>query len=549
MSADLFAEFNDLSSNSAPTSESTPRQPSNLPSTQAQTPGLSQHVLALGQGRSNAQSISQPFSNWGVSQSRPSEAGTWTAFSQPAQPPDYAAADDEDGWGDFEVADSAPSLTVSQPPEHKLQQLAPSRVVSGAATANPGSQSRLFHVEQQQPPASKSPIASWSHPQRNPKIHFQAGPSDASVLFDADDFELSGAEAEGDDDEFEDNPQPFAHEGTESLDKSLGALSFGVSPLSHTRPSQPASAQNRDLFSNLSDKASEKSSSNAKDKSSQSAIVGTSVAATDRGQPPNDGDDEWGAWDDLSTADTLTKPATGGPQPPDNWDWDVVDSGKPTATEPSNDGPPPINVPPPSVILSAFPDLFNSGNSLFKPIAGQNNSVKQHVLSDPKAVQFLQGYTLLGATAARIIAGRKHRWHRDKMLSKSMSISAAGSKGMKLAGVDKTQSAREDRESADVVAAWREHVGRLRAAIATANASGKANLRVPELSENMPIQTAKMVPTARGPCLICGLKREERVARVDLNVEDSFGEWWVEHWGHRACKNFWLEHEQRLRQR
>ena len=42
-----------------------------------------------------------------------------------------------------------------------------------------------------------------------------------------------------------------------------------------------------------------------------------------------------------------------------------------------------------------------------------------------------------------------------------MSISAAGSKGMKLAGIDKTQSAREDREAADVVAAWREHAKHL----------------------------------------------------------------------------------------
>lgn len=135
------------------------------------------------------------------------------------------------------------------------------------------------------------------------------------------------------------------------------------------------------------------------------------------------------------------------------------------------------------------------------------------------------------------------------MLAKSMSISAAGSKDMKLVGVDKTQTARENREAADVIAAWREHVGRLRAAVATANAEYKANLRIPELSENMVIQTAKMVPTARWPCVICGLKREERVFKVDLDVQNSFGEWWVEHWGHRACKNFWLKHEQRLRQR
>ncbi|PHH87015.1 hypothetical protein CDD83_9420 [Cordyceps sp. RAO-2017] len=235
-------------------------------------------------------------------------------------------------------------------------------------------------------------------------------------------------------------------------------------------------------------------------------------------------------------------------RPPDNWTWGVGDDSKPPDTE-STDAGPPTNVPPPSVILSTFPELFGSGNLLFKPIASQNASVKQKVLSDPKAAQYLQGYILLGSTAARVIAGRKHRWHRDKILAKSMSLSAAGSKGMKLAGVDKTQAAREDRETADVVAAWREHVGPLRSAVAAANTACGANMKVPELSDKMQAQAAKMVPTARAACLLCGLKREERIAKVDFDVEDSFGEWWVEHWGHRACKNFWLEHEQRLRQR
>ncbi|KAG7418849.1 hypothetical protein Forpe1208_v002693 [Fusarium oxysporum f. sp. rapae] len=131
-----------------------------------------------------------------------------------------------------------------------------------------------------------------------------------------------------------------------------------------------------------------------------------------------------------------------------------------------------------------------------------------------------------------------------------MSISAAGSKGMKLAGVDKTQAAREDREAADVVAVWREQVGRLRSAVAAAKSVDKnLSLQVPEISENMQVHTAKMVPTAPRACIICGLKRDERVTKVDYEVEDSFGEWWLDHWGHKACKNFWIEHEQKLRQR
>jgi len=133
-----------------------------------------------------------------------------------------------------------------------------------------------------------------------------------------------------------------------------------------------------------------------------------------------------------------------------------------------------------------------------------------------------------------------------------MSISAAGSKGMKLAGVDKAQIARESREAGDVVDLWKEHVGRLRSAVAAANSGisdATSQLRVPELAENMHVTTAKDVPTAAKACIICGLKREERVAKVDHNVEDSFGEWWSDHWGHVECKRFWLQHETALRQR
>lgn len=133
-----------------------------------------------------------------------------------------------------------------------------------------------------------------------------------------------------------------------------------------------------------------------------------------------------------------------------------------------------------------------------------------------------------------------------------MSISAAGSKGMKLANVDKTQSAREDREAGDVADMWKENVGRLRSSVAAANSSIKnpsQQLRIPELRVSMSVAIAKAVPTAPKACVICGLKRDERVSQVDHDVEDSFGEWWTDHWGHTACKRFWLQHENTLRQR
>ncbi|EMR65409.1 putative serine threonine-protein kinase ppk6 protein [Eutypa lata UCREL1] len=214
---------------------------------------------------------------------------------------------------------------------------------------------------------------------------------------------------------------------------------------------------------------------------------------------------------------------------------------------------PPTNIPPPSILLSIFPELFSKANqSLYQPVSGQSFSIKKRILSDPKTIEFLKGYLVLTTVTARVIAGRRLRWHRDKFLSQRMSISTAGSKGMKLASVDKAETAREDREATDVVAAWNEQVGRLRSAVAAANSSLKTSadhLKIPDIKETMQVQTAKVVPTAPKACLICGLKRDERIAKVDYEVEDSFGEWWADHWGHASCKRFWLQHETALRQR
>lgn len=270
----------------------------------------------------------------------------------------------------------------------------------------------------------------------------------------------------------------------------------------------------------------------------------------------------WGNWDstepkkpDLSKPQVVTKAAD---EDVSSWAWDAAQTPVETSSQADTDqvfpiNVPPINVPPPSLLLSIFPELFNQANdSLFKPISGQAFSIKNRILSDPKTIDSLRGYVALATVAARVIAGRKHRWHRDKFLSQSMSISAAGSKGMKLAGIDKTQAAREDREAGDILDLWKEHVGRLRSSVATANQSLKdalQHIKIPELRDNMQAQTAKGSLSAPKACIVCGLKRDERVARVDFDIEDSFGEWWTEHWGHTTCKRFWMKHESALRQR
>ncbi|KAI3400932.1 hypothetical protein diail_1139 [Diaporthe ilicicola] len=280
--------------------------------------------------------------------------------------------------------------------------------------------------------------------------------------------------------------------------------------------------------------------------------------------------EDWDAFADFPPDASSATPGGGGPSAvSSSWDWDAVEPSQVTRKPPApkvaprkpsdseSIGPPPTNVPPPSILLSVFTELLGEAETkLYKPTANQPLAVKTRVYADPGTLAFLRGYMVLATVAARILVGRRLRWNRDKFLSQGMSISAAGSKGgMKLAGVDKAQSTRENREAADVIGVWRDHVGKLKTAVAQANIGMQKQpvkmepLKIPEINDHMSVTTAKMVPTAPKACVICGLKREERVKGVDTEVEDSFGEWWVDHWGHRTCRNFWLGNEEKLRSR
>ncbi|KAF4965031.1 hypothetical protein FSARC_7125 [Fusarium sarcochroum] len=657
MSADLFAEFNSLSDNPTPppAKQATPFQP------QVQQPPPPPRPLQ----RTETKDLFDLFGNashaspvntqpWPAFQAQSSGQNTWGSASVPSKPAE--TNDDDDGWGDFEVAEpsqptttaathiqtpspapvsasawgpaastttsSATSSSIPWPKPNPspaavvaqrapgIRQQPPTRIVRAStmdllsnslvdieatsqkssstqkATQASGLQSQFTQQWEQEPVTRES-----QHPRMKATLKPSAQ-KDPSVLFDAEDFELQVAEGDDDDDDddefgdFEsvppppaapkmaspapvtkptpnppsmdllslDEPAPTSPQQTKKSPPSqlLGPLAFGATVSYPQAPKSP-SFQDRNPFPELAIKtptsAEPKEMKKSKEETPTTAWPTFESAKDHSITKSKEQDDGWGAWDDFPASDDK-KSTVDTTKPPESWDWDAVDNVQPSHVDVQDNAPPPINVPPPSVILSAFPDLLSSGTALFKPMSGQNASIKQRIVSDPKAVDFLQGYILLATTAARAIAGRKQRWHRDKILAKSMSISAAGSKGMKLAGVDKTQAVREDREAADVVAVWRQQVGRLRSAVAAAKSTDKGlALRVPEISENMQVHTAKMVPTAPKACIICGLKREERVAKVDYEVEDSFGEWWLDHWGHKACKNFWIEHEEKLRQR
>ena len=219
-------------------------------------------------------------------------------------------------------------------------------------------------------------------------------------------------------------------------------------------------------------------------------------------------------------------------------------------------GPPPSNVPPPSVLLPLVATLFQSmSTNVRKMAAFQSDSSDPYEPLDRSRIQPIQEALSDARAGARILAGRKLRWKRDNILSQSMKIGPASGKtsGMKLAGVDKAETRREDQEAAEALRAWKQQVGPLRSTISVINVHlSKGGLLMPEISEAMPIRVSKAsegAVTAPKCCFLCGIKRDERIAKVDVDVEDSFGEWWREHWGHVDCVTFWSKHKASLRQR
>jgi hypothetical protein len=439
---------------------------------------------------------------------------------------------------------------------------------------------------------------------------------DPNVLFDADDFDERQLPSDEDEDDFGDFEGPTsgsvqasapplmdllsisdASQPTRTRKASpsqlLSTLSIDDGPSLYSQAPKSPSFQERNPFPGLELRTPVAEGFAKQDQlKSASPVTAWPSFDTKSNKKKTDAtttfEDDWGTFHDLppKAAEPLKpskpmamEPATVTPttresvssktktarEPASDWDWGSWDASKdatqlPEASAPSAtttpSGPPPTNIPPPSVLLTIFPSLLDTAHtSLFQPTASVSGTVKDRVLSSPETIQFLRGYLALATVAARIIAGRKLRWHRDKFLSQSMTISAAtgGKGGMKLAGIDKTQTAKDEQEAAVVVAAWKNIVGRLRTAVAAANAAiskekGVA-LKVPELAESAKPSTMKGALTALKPCVVCGLKRDERLAKVDFDVEDSFGEWWVEFWGHRDCTNFWLEHEAALRSR
>lgn len=218
----------------------------------------------------------------------------------------------------------------------------------------------------------------------------------------------------------------------------------------------------------------------------------------------------------------------------------------------------PSNIPPPSILLSLITSLFQSLSADIRNLVSSTSTAlmnSRHLTKD-NILGMLEGKMAIIRASSRILAGRKFRWKRDAYLSQSMKIGPATTgkaSGMKLMGIDRTEIRREDQEAAEVRRVWQQQAGTIKSHIARINAQqSEIEFVLPDISENIPIRTAKSgegALVAPKCCFLCGLKRDERVARLDTSVEDSFGEWWIDHWGHVDCTRFWAEHKDSLKQR
>ncbi|MBE3045852.1 hypothetical protein IMZ48_25575, partial [Candidatus Bathyarchaeota archaeon] len=376
-----------------------------------------------------------------------------------------------DPFGDFTVVNPTPTPPATN---HPTLPRPPRQEQAPVIRNRPARVSTMQLVTNSLLDLDASPQPSSGPPPRKPDVPLQKSPRkpprkaarrDPNVLFDADDVE----------DEDEDEDEFGAFEGVDSWNSPA----TGNPPQPSKPTAQPASV---DLLS-MDDLLP--TTEPARDL--PSASPATPWPDFEDGGPAEAPKEEWPSFGDFragkhrkaARAAAAKAKTTEKTEEPDNWDWDAEEPPKaisqappPLSTKDDYDDkePPPTNIPPPSILMTILPELLNLVNtSLLKPTAGHSPAARKKLFSSPSTIAFLRAYLLIATVAARILAGRKMRWNRDRFLAQGMAISASGAKGMKLAGVDKAEAGREDREAADVVAAWGEQVGRVRAAVAGAN--------------------------------------------------------------------------------
>ncbi|KAI4793654.1 hypothetical protein E4T45_12526 [Aureobasidium sp. EXF-8846] len=482
--------------------------------------------------------------------------------------------DDDDDFGDFEEPEPQPQqsipITRNQAPTPPLKEVKPVPQPVSRSDPKPAPKPAPQPVSKPVPKPTPQPAKKSSGPPVILKKATKASqlPSNhpmarfADILFDADEYD-ENEDAEvvgswGDEDDFGDFETSETPAVSTNPTKPSPAPSKSVKPSSATVPASAIDLLGLDdpveMTNNVTQTSGPRSVPKTKVSTRKSPV--TRPTAIPRQESALTNED---AWDDFEISQP-TLPTQPSPQTNISEEAPQIQLPKDIlgdlTTLPMTTGVAPSNIPPPSVLLSIFPSVLTSlAHQFLHPLSTLPSSQKSHFLSTTETKTFLASYITLTHVLGHILAGRKSRWKRDKHLAQSMSIGPATSGrsgGMKLAGLDRSEAGREDTEAQVVLSVWREQAGRLKTAVTGASVHG-SKLTVPELGEALPVRVAKGSEgaiTSTQACALCGLKREERVAKVDVAVEDSFGEFWVEGTNmHRSCLRFWELFKTRLMSR
>jgi hypothetical protein len=412
------------------------------------------------------------------------------------QVPQSTALEDDD-WGDFEDATDAGGTGATGPGHRKSAPSVATRYKYGLDELGPpptapATQARNNEVDLLSQAFASTVVTTAA------TRHVVAGDvkrtNDSDVLFDASEDE-GGDDAEDDFGDFEDSVP-----ATKSPQKSQ---------------QEPVEIDLLGLDEPLNDL---KTQSNADIKIESSKPV------------EHDTFDE--SWDDFAPVDEkLVSDNIKITEPTINYS-NIKGSADPVGSDQGLSG---VSIPPPSVLLSMFVPIAETvEKDLIQPLASCEAAVRQQILSDPRTAEYVRGYLLVMTVCGHTMGGRNLRWKRDTVLGQSMRIGPASGRsgGMKLTTVDKTETTKEEGEVAEVLRVWNRQVGKIKSIVAEAKKASNSDIGpVPELRQTMSVKVVKQseggIPS-RKPCLLCGLKREERVDRVGLDIQDSFGEWWVE---------------------
>ncbi|KAJ5163059.1 uncharacterized protein N7500_004889 [Penicillium coprophilum] len=425
-----------------------------------------------------------------------------------------------------------------------------------------------------------TPAASWQSPDHQ-EFGLPLNPH-SDVLFDAE-FDTPASDADDDWGEFEGPNSNTLHAQPIALRQSDTVTSLKPEP----RREDPQVSRTVDLLDSLSMP------------DSAPVVKHPSKIAKNQHLEPNNQehsaweDDSFGDWGDFADvpasqpppkvskkkAKAPIRPIKSNSQPASTWgdeafdDWGDFSDGpsvkpalksKPTSP-PTAPGPAPsssvsgitatvrpTNIPPPSVLLELFLDVFENLQKEAALAKSQPRSSAPSSSSNTISTTAMNIHNVL-QSAARVIAGRSLRWKRDTILSQSMRIGPARSGkagGMKLNSVNKQENIKEEQDAVDVLTTWRERAASFNAVLQAASLRPIPTVSDPSALKVITARADQGALKASHPCALCSLKRDERVLRVDeQSVQDSFGEWWTEHWGHTACRQFWETNRKLLGQR